>query len=280
MSKYLWLVGAVALGAACAKGNSSGPTTHNPVARVLLTDDPIPYDSLSEVDVYVVSIAASTSTDTSSATWVTIAEPRRRVNLLELQQGTTTLLGEQELPADQYRAVRMVINTDSSWIMYDFRKADVNWNGSGQQTLHALVEAPVMVSEEGADIVIDFDLGRSFHYEFDGNAWVFNFIPWIRAVNKAATGSLAGTVTADSLPLRNAVVSVLTDVPSWRTYSTGHTDASGHYRIAYLLPGQYFIVTEGPSSVNGGYSSYRADTSNITISQGVETVRAVTLIPF
>jgi Domain of unknown function (DUF4382) len=278
MKQYLWLVTLLALGAGCAKKDTNGPMPHNPVTRVLLTDDPLPYDSLTEVDVYIVSIAASTSADTNGAAWVTITEPRRRVNLLELQQGATTLLGEHELPADQYRAVRMTINTDSSWLIYDSRKTDVNWNGPAEQTLHALVEAPVMVPEEGADIVIDFDLGRSFHYEYGPTGWGFNFIPWIRAVNKAATGSVAGIVKGDSLPWQYAVVTVRTI--NMQAYSTGYTDASGRYRIAYLLPGQYFIVTDPPASINGGYAGYRPDTALTTISQGVETEHSVTLHPF
>src|ERR1051325_8533432 len=69
----------------------------------------------------------------------------------------------------------------------------------------------------------------------------FDFFPWIRAVNRGATGSIAGTVSNDSSvgtpgPVANATVSAYGGGPSnWYVLSTGKTDAAGHYRLAYLL---------------------------------------------
>ena len=44
---------------------SIGPGNRKPVARVLLTDAPFPYDSLHGVTIYVVRIEASTAQDSS-----------------------------------------------------------------------------------------------------------------------------------------------------------------------------------------------------------------------
>ncbi len=177
------------LGTACYKDDSSGPANRRPMAKVLLTDSPFPYDTVDRVDIYVVSISASTQSDTAtsadSMSWVTITAPHRTFNLLDLQQGTTALVGEGELPADQYRAVRLVINTDSSAVIgVGGSPRLVHWNGPAIQAIHAFVENPVAVPEQGAEIVIDFDVGRSFHYN-DLDDGYFNFFPWIRAVNKA-----------------------------------------------------------------------------------------------
>jgi len=244
------------------------------MAKILVTDDPFPFDSLDRVDIYFVSIAASTQADTGSSadsmSWVTIAEPHKRINLLDLQQGKTSLLGEGELPADQYRAVRVIINTDSSDIIYSSRNADVNWGGAGQQAIHTFVETPLAVPQSGADIVIDFDLGRSFRY--DGATWGFSFIPWIRAVNKAETGSIAGTITTDTFKLKNAIISAWrADVGQAPVLSTAHADSAGHYRIAYLLPGRYIVQVEGPTSVSS-YQAYATDIdSNVVVVRGGET---------
>lgn len=274
------------LGGACYKDDSSGPGTRKPMAKVLLTDAPFPFDTVQSVDVYVVSIAASTQPDTGSSAdsmqWVTITEPHRRINLLTLQQGATALLGEGELPADQYRAVRLIIDTDSSEIRFaDGSAALVHWGGAGRQSIHAFVEAAVAVPEEGAEIVIDFDVGRSFHYNDFGDGG-FNFFPWIRAVNKAATGSIAGTVRSDTAsgsagPIAHATVSAWGGGPSnWYIYSTGTTDAAGHYRLAYLLPGTYIVGVDPPSASAFG----SALDSNVVVARGVETQHSVTLSAF
>ena len=187
--------------AACYQDDTTAlPATS--LTQVLFTDAPFPFDTVQSVDIYVVSVAASTQPDTGgsadSMPWVTITEPRQRIDLLTLQQGTTTLLGEGEIPADQYRAVRLIIDTDSSRIRFaDGSDALVHWGGAGQQAIHAFVEAAVAVPEQGAEIVIDFDVGRSFHYNDLGDGG-FNFFPWIRAVNRAATGSIAGLVRSDT----------------------------------------------------------------------------------
>jgi len=61
------------------------------MAKVLLTDDPFPFDSVQSVQVYIVSIAVSTHPDTGTSAdsmhWATVAAPHRQVDLLTLQQG-------------------------------------------------------------------------------------------------------------------------------------------------------------------------------------------------
>ena len=63
------------LATACYKDDSSGPPRGRPMAKILLTDDPFPFDSVQSVNVYVVSIAVSTHPDTGTSAdsmhWVT-----------------------------------------------------------------------------------------------------------------------------------------------------------------------------------------------------------------
>jgi hypothetical protein len=266
------------------------------ITSVHLTDAPFPYDSVDRVEVYVVSIAASHSTDTTgpgSSGWTTITAPRKRFDLLELQQGKTEFVGSGQLPAGQYRAVRMVIDTDSSGIyFYDGRKATVHWPVSGALTLNALVESPVSVHQAGTDIVIDFDVGRSF---VPGNPLVdlppgypppndeFIFIPWIRAVNRAATGAIEGKVLGDRdgdgdldmIP--NAAITVYrandTSLALYTAAATGHTGPDGYYKVAFLPPGDYHVQADplGIVQLQPGMST------NVTVSAGSTTPNDVIL---
>lgn len=285
----LALLAVAIIALACYKDDASGPLASggHPRAKVLITDAPFPFDTVLSVDVYVISVAVSTQPDTGgsadSMSWVTVTEPHRQINLLELQQGDTALLGTGEIPAGQYRAVRLILDGDSSGIRFkDSSAALVHWGGSGRQAIHAFVEAAVDVPAQGADIVIDFDVGRSFHYNDLGDGG-FNFFPWIRAVNRAATGGIAGTVQRDSSgggmpgPVKNATVSAWGGGPgNWYIYSTGVTDAAGHYRLAYLLPGTYIVGVDPPASSSLG----AALDSNVAVNRQVETTHNVTLSAF
>src|SRR5438445_11756077 len=107
------LVGAalVTAAGACYKDDSTG-NHGKPMAKVLLTDAPFPYYSVAAVNVYVVRIEASTGADTTgSGDWVVITEPRKTFILLALQPGGPACVGEGALPAVQYHAVPMSIDT-------------------------------------------------------------------------------------------------------------------------------------------------------------------------
>jgi len=96
------LAAALLVGAGCYKDDTTSPLHGKPLARVLLTDAPFPYDSVVSVNVYVASIDASSDIDTTGGgTWVRVATPDKAFDLLTLQRGTTAFLGEAELDPQQ-----------------------------------------------------------------------------------------------------------------------------------------------------------------------------------
>ena len=103
-----WLPCGPSRGAARAEIGPAGPADDGKTA-VFLTDAPFPFDRIERVDIHIDEIALSPQADTSEGlpTWVTVAQPERTFNLLDLQNGTTALLGEADVPPGQYRAVRV-----------------------------------------------------------------------------------------------------------------------------------------------------------------------------
>jgi len=271
---------------ACYQDDTTAGPFGKPVARVLLTDAPFPYDSVQHVNIYVDRIEANTSPDTSGGgQWVLIAQPGQVFDLLTLQQGGTAFLGEHELAAGQYSSIRMVIRADLSAILWsDGSSAQIQWPspGTGEITLYALVEQPLAVSSSGAVIVIDFDLGRSFLYNYYGTK-EFTLVPWLRAVNSAATGTLKGTVTSSysgqSQPIPNANVTLFVGDPnafesSWYVAVTGRGDANGVYKVAYVPAGTYIVRVEQPD-----YPFLAASiTPSVVISAGDTTGLSVSLV--
>jgi uncharacterized protein YjdB len=261
------IVAAVALGIiaiACHSGDALHPGSTAPT-KVLLTDDPFPYDTVKSINIFVTRIEAQPR-DTAPAdraaggeTWVEIATPRRSFDLLTLQQGATAFVGEGTLDAGQYLAVRMTIDVDRSSIKYlDGSDAVVHWPtpGQGELVVYADVAEALAVPATGAEIVIDFDVGQSFRYKLFG-ALEFEVQPLLRAVNSAATGAIAGSVSGRDIegqstaPVQNANVTVYGGDPSqlpstWFVAATGRTDAQGHYKIAFLQAGPYIVRVEQP----------------------------------
>lgn len=257
------LIIAGSLGAACYQDDTLHPALVAPT-KVFLTDDPFPFDTIGSVNIYVKDIAAATIADTTAmgatptVNWVTIAAPRKRFDLLTLQKGAKAFVGQNTIDAGKYAAFRMTIDVDSSSLKYlDGSSATVIWPypGAGEISLYALVEEPLAVSATGGEIVIDFDVGRSFLYNLTGNK-DFVMIPVLRAVNSAATGTITGTVTAPDIegtptPVHNANVTVYSGDPgrssqTWSIVATGRTDAQGHYTVAFVSAGTYIVRFEQP----------------------------------
>jgi hypothetical protein len=247
---------------------------------VLLTDAPFPYDSVTRVDVYIERIEASTSADTTggSGIWVTVAEPKQAFNLIDLQNGETALLGSARLPIGKYKALRMTLDTRKSSVTAINGPMGVDWGFSaGTPVLYAYVEQPIDVGDGTGSIVIDFDVGRSFLCPGAFCTGTLTFSPVFRAVNTAASGSIAGvvrgqTAAGGSAPVANAAVTVLAGDPSrsrfeWRTVATGKTDAQGRYAITYLLPAVYIVHVDAPR----GARLIGADVPNVTVTGGKQT---------
>src|SRR5690349_15126726 len=204
---------------------------------VFLTDSPFPFNRIQSVNVRIVSVEASRGVDTTngiaSQGWTSVAEPNRTVNLLSLQGGVTTLIGEGDIPAGQYRAVRMTIDpTLSSVIASDGSPVAVAWGLNAPFTIYAGVENPLPVSGEGGRVVIDFDVGRSFRVAGSG----LLFIPWLRAVNEDATGSVGGVIKGGdpAIALKDAMVSAYRN---GLLVGTARTGSDGKYKVSFLPAG-------------------------------------------
>jgi hypothetical protein len=242
-----------ALGVAACNTSEIGPSGPGGDGKtaVFLTDAPFPFDLITRVDIHISEIGLSPQADTSQGPpgWITVARPDRVFNLLDLQNGATALLGEAEVPPGQYRAVRVTFDpARSSMTDTDGGHPAINWQSKGDTpTLFGLVEEAMAIDENGEDIVIDFDVGRSFLPDGgDG----FLFIPFLRAITRAGSGAIAGTlVHADGgSPIPLAAVSIHYAFDSATSVgplvATSRADASGAFKASFLRPGHYMVVPE------------------------------------
>jgi len=252
-SSRLALAVAGALGLAACNSSETGPAGlgREGMTSVFLTDAPFPFDRIARVDIHISEIGLSPQADTSQGPpgWITVATPDRVFNLLELQNGTTALLGEADVPPGQYRAVRVTFDpARSSMTDTDGGHPAINWQAKGDiPTLFGLVEEAMAIDENGEDVVIDFDVGRSFLPD-DGDGFIF--IPFLRAITRAGSGGVAGTLVHSDggAPIPLAAVSIHYAFDSATTLgplvATSRADASGAFKASFLRPGHYMVVPE------------------------------------
>jgi len=246
---------------ACNDGTGAG---ERPQVRVLLTDAPFPYDSVARVDVYFVRIMATTRPDTGTSAddtvalgLHTIATPRRRINLLDLSNGRLDSLGADTLlPSEAYQQLRVTINVDSSRIeMKDGTRPAIDFSAGGleEMSFGLFPLAPVAMGPQGASILIDFNVGRSFEpVDPTGGARSgFRFVPFVRALNLANVGIVKGRVVggvAGSPPVPNASVTLF-GPGGGSVGSTARTESDGRFAaIVAVSNGAYSLRVEGPPS--------------------------------
>jgi hypothetical protein len=88
---------------ACTKSSKSVPI------QLLLTDNPATYQ---EVNIHIKGMQVKMNDDSSG--WIELQAKDTTVNLLELQNGVTTLIAQDNVPAGILKEVRFILGNDNS----------------------------------------------------------------------------------------------------------------------------------------------------------------------
>jgi len=296
--------GLLVLLVACSDRTSPGPAGGN-TTRVLLTDDPFPFDRVERVDVYVVSVSGSLTPDTSTAgSVVTMATPNRTIDLLALQNGVTDELGALELPEGVITAVRLTIDTDLSsmtlkdgTVLTGSSTPGIAWQSSaGRPVLNALIHEQIEVPDSGGTVVIDFDVGKAFitPQEIDPASTDDGFIfsPVLRAADGTKTGSITGGVRSAGSPIEDASLRLYLGDPAsaentWSVLGTAHSDAAGGFEFSFVTRSAYWA--QFPAQANSTYlvavdppaglPAERVLVPNVTVTAGHETALGTIDLP-
>jgi hypothetical protein len=133
-------------------------------------------------------------------------------------------------------------------------------------------------------VTLDFDIGRSFVLRGNSASSGFNFKPVIRAVAQDITGTVTGSVranTATGAGVSGATVEVLTagsllaDNDPAHIVQTTASDANGDFRFAFLLPGTYVLRATPPAA-----SGFKAALlpGGLVVTAGTETTGQVIVV--
>ena len=293
MSKAIRLFAALAITTLALGACTDSSGTGTGLLTVRLTDAPFPFSEVASVDVYVVRVDAKTesTTDDEAADendhngWTTIATPNTLINLLDLGSGKTMNLGATTLPTGNYRSFRLILDTDQSTItLKDGSEPAIFFPSAGHSGIKVKLDEPIQLTEDGTVMTLDFDIGRSFVMRGNSSANGFNFKPVIHAIAQDITGSVTGSVhanTATGAAVPDATVEVLTagslvtDADPTHIVRSTSTDASGNFRIAFLLPGTY-VLRATPPTASGFKPALLA--GGLTITAQTETQNQIIVV--
>jgi uncharacterized repeat protein (TIGR02059 family) len=162
------------------------------------------------------------------------------VDIFQLRNGISQELVNLDIPAGDYDLVRLFVDEGN----LKLKDIDQTFNmkvPSGEQTGIKVFINPVIHVEGGisAELLLDFDLSKSFVMRGKDARNGFLFKPVIRATNNSTAGRIEGVVTDNSdakVGIENATVSFQKDA---NDPVTALTDASGHYVFIGVPAGTY-----------------------------------------
>lgn len=188
-----WFVGVsfclLALGGLLACQSSVGPDETGRFT-VLLTDAPFPFDLVKEANVTIGRVDVVTDAEVA-----TILEEERTFNLLDLRDGVTAVLAEEELPAGSIAQIRLIV-TDAEVVLDDASMTTFDlFIPSGAQSGLKIVLGAFVDAGAETIVTLDFDVEDSFIVQGNPNTPAgirgFLFKPVVRVADVTTTTTSA-----------------------------------------------------------------------------------------
>ncbi len=216
---------------ACNVSDSSDEGTGQLVVQ--LTDAPGDYDAVF-IDIESVRVKLDEDSDDEfdEEGWITVSDEEVRVNLLDLQNGETILIGDEELEAGAYHQIRLILGEDNT-VVIDGESIPLKTPSAQQSGLKLNIDAEVE-DDEVYMLLIDFNASKSVVKA--GNSGKYILKPVLRAVSLEETGSIEGIVQPDSFQTE-----VLAIAGGDTTLST-FTEDDGEFVFIGVMEGTYDLV--------------------------------------
>ena len=253
MKKLLLAIfAAVVFISGCSKTETGGPGR----LIVKITDDPFNISSVKSAEVTISKIEIRKAGANEGDPFIELLINPVTIDIFKLRNGITKELVNLTVPQGDYDLVRLFVD-EANLTLNDPEETFNMKVPSGEQTGIKVFVNPVIHVEGGisAELLLDFDLSKSFVMRGHNAQNGFIFKPCIRATNNSIAGRIEGVVTDNSLDkvvIKDATVSLQKDAEE---PITTLTDASGHYVFAGVLAGTYSVSAEKENYAASGVKS-------------------------
>jgi len=217
------------------------------VLTVKITDAPFPSDLVAEANITIDMVTLkksdlnmdesnmeSDSTSMSDTTaFIVLSEETQTINLLDLSNGVTKVLSENEIRLH-------VVNAGIKF--NDGREFDLKVPSGNASGLKIKIKPTLQITEGMyGQVLIDFDVSRSFNATGNDHSKNgikgFHFKPVVRGVNMTVTSGISGIVSDTSnVNLQGATILLLSEGD---TLTSALSADDGHYAIIGVPEGTY-----------------------------------------
>ena len=227
----------------CSDNSPTSSSDGMGVLKVLFTDSPGDFD---EVNITIEEVSVH-----KDSSWVILNENEQTHNLIELANGITAVLGEEQLDPGIYDQIRLKIKAAELKIDDDIFPLDVPSGAQSGLKLHGN-----FTIEEGilTELVIDFDVAKSIHEIAKKQEYKLN--PSLRVIAKSTSGAIIGHVTN---PENEPVVFAIAGSDTVTSSIVDPQD--GNFMLSFLPSGTYTVAFE--DTLN-----YKCEVSNTVVSIG------------
>ena len=250
-------------------GTTSTPTTGTAIMNI--TDAPVDDKNVLGVHVAFDEVQYKPA----GSEWVVEELNETRViNLLDLQDGNSTLVSQTELPTGRINQVRFVINEAETFI-------ELKNEGNVSLTVPSGEEKVVggFVVPAGGDVNItaDFDVRKSLVLH-NGK---YSLKPTIKIVDNSQVGEISGTVNVDTN--NTVIVYAYTDetfnegqelANDFANAATSGDATDGNYTLAWLTAGTYDLVVV-ELDVNGENPTIHGVVQDVVITEDGKTTQDI-----
>lgn len=252
-NKLLYLVGILLISILAINcgggGGGGGGGSDSGTAKVYMTDAPFPFENVVSAKVTVKRIEIRGDNENNKRT---LFEGNREIELLNLRNGVTTLLGEVSLPAGTYHQIRLIV-TKGKVVLDDGREFNLTVPSGSQSGLKINIKPALVISGgQTSNVILDFDVAKSFVVISNENSpngiEGFKFKPVVRAANLGPAASIEGKVLSDKGTPMNALDDTALAGASVKvskdeiTVASTVTNEDGTYKILGLEPGSYKVT--------------------------------------
>ncbi|HKJ30938.1 MAG TPA: DUF4382 domain-containing protein [Balneolales bacterium] len=209
---------------ACNKSSNANSSAN---VQVHMTDSPANFDALI---INITRIEAHTSGAGANSGWHVISDTPVKVNIMNLTNGKTQLIANNQLKADNYDAIRLVLGTGNKVVIGGQTEA-LTIPSSAQSGIKINTNMNLS-SGQSTNILLDFNASASLN--ITGN---LNYIlkPVISVVNYKEEGNIDGTI----MPVKAHAALVASS--SEDTTATYADTTSGKFKLVGLKAGTYNV---------------------------------------
>ena len=269
MKKILFVIIASALFIAGCK--KSETTTGGPGRlSVKITDDPFNINTVESATVTITKIEIRKAGMNEGDPFLVLSENPITIDLFQLRNGITEELVDLEVPQGDYDLVRLFVD-DANLKIKEIAEPFRMKVPSGEQTGIKVFIKPGIHVEGGisAELLLDFDLSKSFVMRGKMAQNGFIFKPCVRASNNSTAGRIEGYVKdISNMAIEEAKVSAINGTDTITT----STDAEGFYAIVGLPADTYSMLAS-----NTNFDTVSIE--GIVVIPGNKVVRDFVLVP-